>query len=322
MRQLSNQKRNSAEREANMENAVYNTMKGMTFGVELEYTGITQRKAVEAIAEAVNGTSRYEGNYLNSYKVAMNDGREWTIETDSSIRGVGCESVSPILTLDDMDMLQNVIRALRKAGAKAHSSCGLHIHIGAKDMTANEVAKLAKMWWMGEEIMIEGCGTQAERVASWCRKLNWGFAGEIAKAGAKITFDKITKLYYKNCGRAEEGYRCGIGSIGQHYSANRYSALNLHNLLQYKAGYGRKPTIEFRLFESTTHAGEIKANVLFALSVVAKAKMTSRIVCNEVKWNKRAAVNDWRMMFTYLGWTGDEFKVARFHFLKRAVAAM
>ena len=45
--------------------------------------------------------------------------------------------VTPILTYADMETLQEMIRRLRKAGAKSDSTrgCGVHIHIGAKGHT-------------------------------------------------------------------------------------------------------------------------------------------------------------------------------------------
>jgi hypothetical protein len=42
--------------------------------------------------------------------------------------------VTPILTWDDIESLQELVRQLRHAGAKSDPShmCGVHIHIGAK----------------------------------------------------------------------------------------------------------------------------------------------------------------------------------------------
>lgn len=305
-----------------MANATYNELKKMTFGVELEYSGISQHEAVTAIMEATGGTTNWVAErHLHAYKVVMADGRAWTIETDASVQN-GCESVSPILTLDDMDMLQSVIRSLRKHGAKAHSSCGLHIHIGAKNLTALDVSKVARYWWQSEDIFVNGCGTRAERVYNWCRKLNWDFVSKLNKLGKKVTFKHLTEAFYGNCGRTEDGWRSGMRNRNQHYCANRYSALNLHNLLQYHGGFGGKPTIEFRLFEATTHAGEVKANVLFALSVVNHATRSSRVVATESKCPTTNPNDCWRIRFNHLGWTGEEFKTARFHFLKRAVGEM
>jgi len=52
--------------------------------------------------------------------------------------------VTPILNYSDIETLQEIIRILRKAGAKSDSSrgCGVHIHIGAKGHTAQTLRNL------------------------------------------------------------------------------------------------------------------------------------------------------------------------------------
>ena len=41
------------------------------------------------------------------------------------------EVVSPVLGYDDIPQLQEVVRAIRRAGGKINSQCGIHIHIDA-----------------------------------------------------------------------------------------------------------------------------------------------------------------------------------------------
>ena len=48
--------------------------------------------------------------------------------------------VSPILTYEaDIENLQEVIRALRKAGAFTNSSCGIHIHLDGAAHTPRSI---------------------------------------------------------------------------------------------------------------------------------------------------------------------------------------
>jgi hypothetical protein len=42
------------------------------------------------------------------------------------------EVVNPVLGYDDIPQLQEVVRAIRKAGGKINSQCGIHIHIDAE----------------------------------------------------------------------------------------------------------------------------------------------------------------------------------------------
>ena len=120
---------------ANMEEA-----KKQTIGVEVEMNNITRRDAARVAAEYF-GTGRYEDtarrNGYFTWSAWDAQGREWKFQKDVSIAGCDsekCEMVTPILTYDDMELLQEIIRRLRKAGARSDATrgCGVHIHIGAK----------------------------------------------------------------------------------------------------------------------------------------------------------------------------------------------
>ena len=91
-----------------------------------------------------------------------------------------------------------------------------------------------------------------------------------------------------------------------HYHASRYHALNLHSVFQ-------KGTVEFRMFNSTLHAGKVKTYIQFSLAIANQA-LTQR--------NARAAptrtTNDrytFRTWLLRLGMIGPEFETARFHLL-------
>ena len=118
-------------------------MKKQTIGVEVEMNNIDRSKAARVAAEHF-GTRRYENtahrNGYSTWSAWDAQGREWKFQKDVSISGPDsekCELVTPILTYADMDTLQELIRKLRKAGAKSDASrgCGVHIHIGAKGHT-------------------------------------------------------------------------------------------------------------------------------------------------------------------------------------------
>ena len=159
---------------------------------------------------------------------------------------------------------------------------------------------------------MKGCGTRAERLYHYTRQTEKHFTDELAKLGKGATWEKLAKAYYKGCS-TYRGPDC-------HYCDARYYTLNFHNILGYRHGYSwAKPTVEFRLFEATTHAGEVRANILAAMAVVAKAEATNRVQYGEGKKLEYKRTG-WTTEFKYLGWTGDEMAIVRFHFLKRAVA--
>lgn len=100
-------------------------MKKQTIGVEVEMNNIDRSRAAKVAAEFF-GTGRYENtahrNGYSTWSAWDSQGREWKFQKDVSISGPDsekCEMVTPILTYADMETLQEMIRRLRKAGAKA-----------------------------------------------------------------------------------------------------------------------------------------------------------------------------------------------------------
>ena len=99
-------------------------MKKQTIGVEVEMNNIERRRAAKVAAEFF-GTGRYENtahrNGYSTWSAWDSQGREWKFQKDVSISGPDsekCELVTPILTYADMETLQELIRRLRRAGAK------------------------------------------------------------------------------------------------------------------------------------------------------------------------------------------------------------
>ena len=83
-----------------------------TFGVEIEMNNITRREAAKLAAEFF-GTGRFEDtarrNGYCTWSAWMADGREFKFQKDVSIAGPDshkCEMVTPILTYEDMETLQ------------------------------------------------------------------------------------------------------------------------------------------------------------------------------------------------------------------------
>lgn len=129
-------------------------MKKQTIGVEVEMNNITRNKAAK-IAAKFFGTGRFENtadrNSYCTWSAYDEQGREWKFQKDVSITGPDsekCEMVTPILTYADIETLQELVRRLRKAGAKSDSTrgCGVHIHIGAKGHTAQPLETLQTLW--------------------------------------------------------------------------------------------------------------------------------------------------------------------------------
>ena len=136
-------------------------MKKQTIGVEVEMNSITREKAAKTAAEFF-GTRRYQNtagrNGYSTWSAWDADGREWKFQKDVSISGPDsekCELVTPILHYSDIELLQELIRRLRKAGAKSDATrgCGVHIHIGANGHTAQTLRNLANLMASHERLI-------------------------------------------------------------------------------------------------------------------------------------------------------------------------
>jgi len=275
------------------------TMKSLTFGTELEYTGIKREQAAHEIQKVVGGIIRYAGTGYQTWEVVASDGRVWKAMRDGSLGyDGGCEVVTPVLRWEDMETLQEVVRALRKAGAKATSATSQHVHVGAQNFSAAQIANLAKMFYKQEELILKAAGTWEHRLGHFAARLDAAF---ITRLNATRDLNNLT-LNQAWFGRENLN--------PHHYDSNRYHDLNLNNIW-------RTGTIEFRLFNGTTHAGEVKAHIIFALALAAKA-LNAKCASskNRREYSEASAKYDTRVFLLSLGLIGDEFKNTRMHLLK------
>lgn len=285
-------------------------MRTQRFGIEIELTGITREEAAKVIAEYFGTESYYIGTYYKTYGAKDRKGREWKATFDSSIvaqkkirrqvTSAGdeykCEIVSPILTYDDIPDLQEIIRQLRHKGAFGSEKCGIHIHVDASRYTPQTLRNMVNIIASKEDILYRALQIDPARLY-YCKKVNEKLIETINKKKTK-TMGQLKDLWY-----AEDPN----GDRNKHYNSTRYHGLNLHATFT-------KGTVEFRLFNSTTHAGEIKAYIQFCLAVSHQAlTQKSASPRRTVTDNEKYAFRCWMLR---LGLIGDEFKTCRLHFLK------
>ena len=277
-------------------------MKNQTFGVEIELTGITRKKAAEIIGNYFGTQSYYIGTGYDTYAVKDGKGKEWKAMRDSSIRvesrrggrAEEVEVVTPVLKYDDIEDLQEIVRQLRHAGAIANSSCGIHIHIGAERHTAKTLTNLVNIITSKQDLIYKALEINPSR-ERYCQKLEIRLSENLKKNKPR-TLEKVADIWYY-------GYS---GSRTAHYNSSRYHGLNLHSVFT-------KGTVEFRLFNSTTHAGKIKAYIQFCLAINHQA-LTQKSASARVTetTNDKYTFRTWLLR---LGLIGDEFKTARTHLL-------
>ncbi len=224
-------------------------LKSLRFGVELEIVGLTETRAAEIVARVVNGLEvRPTMAGPSGQETMMADGRKWKAVYDGSVRGTSggaCEVVSPILTWADMDTVQNIVRALRAAGGRVNDSCGMHVHVDGAAFKASpqKVRNLMALAYRWEPVAVSIARVLQNRT-NWCRTLDASLVGRFRTSRSRSLDDVAMAWYGHGNARMHRG----------HYDDSRYRWINVHALFD-------KGTIEFRLFNGTLHAGQVKTNI-------------------------------------------------------------
>lgn len=304
-----------------MTNAI---LRQQNFGVEIELTGITRQEAAKVIANYYGTTSQYIGSYYKTWGAKDSKGRTWKAMSDGSIHtqkkvhgetcsansDYSCEVVTPILQYEDMEDLQNIVRALRKAGAFANSSCGIHVHVDGANHTPESLYRLMALTVGRQELFYEALQI-GSRANTWCKPMNKKLVKAVKRDPVK-TESHLERMWYS---RLNDGYSGGIDH--SHYNSTRYHGINLH-------AFFTKGTVEFRLFNGTTHAGKIKAYVQFCLAMSAWAITDDGM---EFRFTKTTNMNQEqkynamkRLLKRRLGLTGTEFRTCREHLMSAFAA--
>lgn len=174
-------------------------MRNQTFGIELETTGIGREATAKAIARYFGTTARYVGAHLGDWHVPMPDGRKWVVERDGSVTDPSAEVVSPVCRWDDLPMVLAVAKAIRAAGAKADSSCGIHVHIGLGEHTPASLRRLVNIVNAKEDLLTQALGITPERRHRWCAPVAPAFL-EAVNRTKPDSFERLAQLWYRHSG--------------------------------------------------------------------------------------------------------------------------
>lgn len=215
-------------------------------------TGLTRCAAAKIIAGHFGSEAVHVGGVYDSYTIRDNQNRQWKIVSDASIhcrnrrsesasRDYSVEFVSPICRYEDIETIQALVRKLRSGGAKVNASCGIHVHVDASSHTPKTLRNIVNIMAAKEELLYKALKVDVAR-ERYCKKADTRFLDELNHRKPK-SMNEVERLWYN-----------GSGGRYEHYDDTRYHALNLHSVFS-------KGTIEFRLFNSTLHAGEIKSYI-------------------------------------------------------------
>lgn len=289
-------------------------MRDRTWGIEIETVGVPRRLVAEAVARGIGPAATivagngYAGS--DTYKVAMNDGtnREFTVMRDGSLgqgpRGTGeiggAEIVSPIMRgTGEIEIVQRIIREVRAAGALSSPdhNCGIHVHVGCSDLGPAGIGRLAKTVRKVEDLLDQALAIAPGRrhyCAAHPERFVAGLANDMSASELRAHW-----------------YGTTSGGCPTRYDSSRYHGCNIN-------AYFVRGAVEFRWFNGTLHAGEVKAYVQFCLAMVGKAATSKSASAKKTPTEKRGHFERMRLFLAVgLGLNGDEFATCREHLTKR-----
>lgn len=214
------------------------------FGCEIELTGINRATAAQTLADLFGTRAEHSGGGYDAYRVKDLDGKEWKIVRDGSIHPecrrrsvlIGetykVELNSPKLEYGEMEKLQEVVRALRRAGGIVNDSCGMHVHVDASKHTPQSLKNVLSIMYSKEDILFAALKVNPARIDSYCQAVDEPILEEIRKLPSGASMDQLKDRWYQ--GRDGSDY---------HYHSSRYRACNMHSVFyhgtgQYSDGWG------------------------------------------------------------------------------------
>lgn len=268
-------------------------------------TGLTRASAARIIAGHFGTLATHVGGGYDTYTIRDNRNRQWKLVSDASIRcrnrsnrsasrDYSVEFVSPICQYEDIETIQELVRKLRAGGARVNDSCGIHVHVDASSHTPQTLRNIVNIMASKEDLLYKTLQVQVNR-EQYCQKADTRFLDELNHKRPR-TMDEVEEIWYN-----------GRGGRYNHYDNSRYHALNLHSVFS-------KGTIEFRMFNSTLHAGEVKSYIQLCLAISHQALVQRG--ASRIKTQPENEKYTFRTWLLRLGLIGDEFKTARQHLLK------
>ena len=189
-----------------------------------------------------------------------------------------------------------VARASLENAKQVDASCGIHVHVDGANHDARSLRNLLGIMYAKEDLLFKALQVIDTRVY-YCKKSREDVLMKARAEKKDLTMDSLERIWYG------EHYN----SRHQNYNESRYHALNLHATFN-------KGTVEFRLFNGTLHAGEVKAYVHLALAISAQAiNQKSTQLTKTASDNEKFTFRTWLLR---LGLIGDEYENTRKHLLK------
>lgn len=224
---------------------------GRNFGCELDFpTTMSIDELVEQLIERGHGveieTIFAPANHVES---------SWTVAHDRSINGTTL--MSPVLSgLEGLARVMLMCDSLSALGCvipPTDSTCGFHVHVGARDLDGEDVARLISFHHHAERNCgLINCFPEKRRNLPYCKDTDEDILAR-AEFGP-ITFEEVREMAVKKYGAVQNA---------------RYVALNM-------VGGTDLGTVEFRRHEGTLDGKTCVAWILHCLCMVSASKKLRR----------------------------------------------
>ena len=212
-----------------------------TFGIEIEGFGISLFQARDALANAGLDCQIEGYHHCNRHY--------WKVTTDASVPN-GFEIVSPVLCGESgLEQAKIALDALRAAGARVDRRCGLHVHLGAEDLSAADIATVVRRYAKFEE-----------QIDGWMAPSRRGDANRFCHSVRSFLQSGSTVSDRLQGGTVNEVCRA---------FGTRYMKVNLE-------AWERHRTIEFRQHGGTVEAEKALPWILFCFGFVEQSREVAR----------------------------------------------
>lgn len=238
------------------------------FGIEIEVVNLDRETLTRKLREQ-NVDCYFEGY---THRVTSH----WKIVTDASVSG-GYELVSPILFGEEgLATVKKVLNCLNQSKRNAdmdmiNYSCGLHVHIEAKDLSSHDIHQIVTRYKDNENV-----------IDSWMppsRRGNGRWAQSIQSSWSSRYLDAVQNL--------QETYT-NVGNALRNCQATRYSKIN------FTRAYRNYKTIEFRHHSGTTDYNKISNWIEFLQNFIEQStkckESSSRKISSNYKPRKKSAM--------------------------------
>lgn len=215
------------------------------FGLEMEFVGDQARLVLEL--ERRDIPVRHRGGWSETECVVKHDGSVYN----------GGEIALPPLDFDSKKRwnVNDVVAAMADADCRPSETCGIHVHVDATDLSWGQVYQVLLGSIRFEDFLARQGASGWERLRDGARDYAYPFGRTLKRT--------ILQTEYRD----DESVRALISS-----SVNRYNFVNFGNYFEYQ-NYGEgKPTLEFRVFNSSRNPDRIQAHIAVAVGMVKAAK--------------------------------------------------